>query len=409
MDSETFEVVAQSGVKRFLVHSGILASQSQSLAEITRSKPTDRTIDFREWDVDTVGRFIEFLYVGRYHVPEPTQPESDDSDCPDTPATATAQSVASESRSDTTETRSDRTEIRSESPRPLTPLSHFELEPENHPSEDLAPWPSDPAVCDFREVLLAHAKVYFLARDQKVEALWRMAYKHLLSTLLGIGSIEPGWKAGSNTVDLLRYVYSRPILAEAPGEPLRGLVLQFAALNFPTLQRRSEMAELMREGGSLASDLMDKVCKRLVNSESVVREDQLQETSMRTRARFLEEALQESGDNLEKVGSELKAKQQEADTLGARVLGLEGTLRGSEIVLKKTETELGSRQTEAATLKARVGVLELSLRTKSDEAYRAETSLRAQQTETYSLKNSIAALELETASLTRRLAARRRV
>lgn len=399
--------MAQSGVKRFLVHSGILASQSQPLGEITRSKPTDRTIDFTEWDVDTVGRFIEFLYVGRYHVPEPTQPESDDSDCPDTPTTATAQSVASETRSDTTETQPDATETQSESPRPLTPLSQFDPESENHPSEDLGLWPSDPAVCDFGEVLLGHARVYFLAQDQKVDALWRMAYKHLLSTLRYISPIEPGWKVGSNIVDLLRYVYSRPLLADAPEEPLRKLVLQFAALNFPVLQGKSEMVELVREGGRLTSDLMDKVCKRLVNSESVVREDQLQETLMRTRARFLEEALQESGDSLEKVESKLKARQQEADTLGARVLGLEGTLRGSEIVLKKTETELGSWKAEAATLKARVGVLETALRTKSDEAYRVEVSLRAEQLETSKLKKSVASLGVEMSSLERRLARQR--
>lgn len=392
--------MAQSGVRRFLVHSGILASQSQPLKEITRSEPTDRTIDFSEWDVDTVGRFIEFLYVGRYHVPELTQPESDDSDYPDTPATTTAQSVASETQSDTTETRFDTTEIRSGSPRPLTPLSHFDLGSENQPSENLGP-----SVCDFGEVLLAHAKVYFLAQGQKVDALWRMAYKHLLSTLQAIGSVEPGWKVGSNIVDLLRYVYSRPLLADAPEEPLRKLVVQFAALNFPALQERSEMAELMREGGSLASDLMDKVCKRLVNSENVVREDRLQETSMRTRARFLEEALQESGDNLEKVGSELKARQTEVDTLGARVLGLEGTIRGSEIVLKQIETELGDWQKEAATLKTRVGVLEVTLQTSESKVHTAETALRTEQLETSKLKKSVAELELETAALKKKLTA----
>lgn len=313
-----FEVLAQSGTKRFLVHSGILAARSKPLENIiktTLSNPSPkRIIDLQEWDEATVGRFVEFLYVGHYQAPDPKHPlvgpsstasdddgDDDDDACPqefNTPATA--QSVVSEiAQSDRTET------IRSGSPagpRPLTPLSQFDLEPQNDLSEYLASGPFDPAVYDFGDVLVAHARVYFLAQDQEVDALRRLAYQHLLSALRGIGLVEPGWRVGVNIVDLLRYVYSHTDSSGGLEVPLRNLVLQFAALNFPALQSRDEMTGLMREGGELASDLMARVCKRLVNSESIC-----------------------------------MAGHQEASALGVRVQGLLATLQESESKLKKAQ------------------------------------------------------------------------
>lgn len=128
----------------------------------------------------------------------------------------------------------------------------------------------DPTVCGYGEVLLAHARVYSLAQNQKVEALQKLAYQRLLSTLLSIGLVEPGSQVAVDFIDLLRYVYSHTISSGRSEEPLQNIVSQFAALNFPALESRDEMAGLIREGGKLASDLMGKVCKRLVNSEDLL-------------------------------------------------------------------------------------------------------------------------------------------
>lgn len=336
-----FEVLAQSSAKRFLVHSGILAAQSKPLKAIISGAPSQesppRTIDLQEWDEATVGRFVEFLYIGHYQAPDPKHPlvgpesavsneDDDDDTCPqDFNTPATAQSVVSETA------QSDRTEtIRSGSPplgpRPLTPLSQFDLEPQNVLSDYLRPGPFDPAVYDFGDVLLAHARVYFLAQDQEVDALRRLAYRHLLSTLRDIGSVEPGWRVGANIVELLRYVYSRTGSPGGLEAPLRNLVLQFVALNFPALQGRDEMAGLIREGGELASDLMARVCKRLVSSESICM-----------------------------VGH------QGVDTLRARVQELLVTLRVSEGKLTKAEAELVTGRATVASLKSQVQSLESKL------------------------------------------------
>lgn len=299
------------------MHSDILAAHSGPLRRTTEAvrdggrEEADRKIDLHEWDGDTVGRFVEFLYVGHYQAPGPTRQPSvaaagaagteriaPDSDThqhgADTPATSYSVWTGT-AQSDTTETGLARTP--SPGPRPLTPLGKFGLEINSDPNPNMRQEvlemfglrEFDPAVCGYGEVLLAHAKVYSLAQNQEVEALRKLSYKHLLSVLLGIGPVEPGWRVVVDIISLLRYVYSHTVPAEGSEEPLQKIVSQFAALNFPALQNRDEMTELIREGGTLASDLMEKVCKRLVHSESILQE----ESKRRTEAQLLEEVEQE--------------------------------------------------------------------------------------------------------------------
>ncbi|KAL0633090.1 hypothetical protein Q9L58_008046, partial [Maublancomyces gigas] len=291
LSSETLEILAQSGEKKFFVHGDILAAQSEPLRKIVegvQDGSTSQKIDLQEWDGDTVGRFVEFLYVGHYQAPSPTQPSSvgpgstvsEDGayqQGADTPTTS--QSVRpGMSRSVSTETIQSNWTASPVGPRPLTPLWRFDLELQNHSDQNLERGrlemlglrSCDPAICGYGEVLLAHARVYSLAQNQKVEALQKLAYKRLLSTLLSVGSVEPGSQVVVDFIDLLRYVYSHTVSSGSSEEPLQNIVSQFAALNFPALQSRDEMTGLIREGGKLASDLMGKVCKRLVNSEDLL-------------------------------------------------------------------------------------------------------------------------------------------
>lgn len=284
LSSETIEIIAQSGEKRFFVHRDILAAQSEPLRHIVRDGPAEHKVDLQEWDGDTVGRFVEFLYIGHYQAPSPTQrPESSAVSEVGTGADTPATSRPGTARSDSTETgRSECTTTTSPvGPRPLTPLWQFGLELQDRAGPYIdreAPEVFrlglfDPAVCDYGEVLLAHAKVYSLAQNQEVEALRNLSRKYLLSTLLRIGSVEPGWQVTVDFIALLRYVYSHTVLSPGDSEePLQKIVSQFAALNFPALQGRDEMTELIREGGKLASDLMNKVYKRLAHSESLLQE-----------------------------------------------------------------------------------------------------------------------------------------
>ncbi|KAL0634504.1 hypothetical protein Q9L58_006593 [Maublancomyces gigas] len=328
LDSAIFEVLAQSGAKRFLVHSGILAAQSKPMEAIIKNtqsqEPPTRTIDLQQWDSATVGRFVEFLYVGHYQAPDPKHlgPESEpvisdsdsDSDGPqDLNTPATAQSVASETaQSDTTETMQPRP--------PADTLPQFDLELHSLLGDRLNSSPFDPAVHDFADVLFAHARVYFLARDQGVDTLQRLAYQHLLSTLRDIGAVEPGWQVGANIIDLLRYAYSH---ARGASAELEGLVSQFVALNFPALRGRDEMTGLVREGGELASDLVDRLCGRLVGSESACRAGRQEACALRAR-------IQEEEGRLRSTEAELRSERTKANTLSGQVQSMQMELATSQ-------------------------------------------------------------------------------
>lgn len=124
--------------------------------------------------------------------------------------------------------------------------------------------PSSQETRDYQDFLLTHARVYALAQSLSIEALQRMAYLLLLRILASLSPIVSGFSAADDTVVLLRYVYAN---TTGSREPMRELVSHFAALNFPALQCTNAMKELVGQGGELAMDLVDKVCRRLVASE----------------------------------------------------------------------------------------------------------------------------------------------
>lgn len=121
---------------------------------------------------------------------------------------------------------------------------------------------------DYKKVLLAHANVYALAQYKDVVALRSLSLENLLMTLMSIGSLEPRTHLAINAIALLDYVYSHTTVLVSSEEPMRRLVSQFAALNFPALQQTEGMEKLLCREGDLARDLMQKVCRRLVVSEN---------------------------------------------------------------------------------------------------------------------------------------------
>lgn len=328
-----------------------------------------------------------------------------------------AQSVVSEpARSDRAETVRPRMPV---GPRPLTPLLQYGLGLQDDSNEVLWPGLFDPAICEYRDVLLAHSRVYSLARKQEVDGLWRLAYQHLLSTLQNIGSVEPGWLVTADFVDLLRYVYSDMVPAEEGEEPLQNLVSQFAALNFPALQCRGEMTGLIREGGKLASDLMDKVCKRLLNSEAILREvvdsratpqgagrheccsqnedvkrdlrfQQQKASALESKVRNLRGRVGESGDKLVKAETELRAQQQKVSTLESTIQTLEGAVKESGDKLEKAQTELMTCRMKSHTLREGARASEVKNKSRLSEA---ETQLGAQRREICALEARIRTLE----------------
>lgn len=225
LGSEIFEIVAESGQKRFHVHAGILARQSGPLQSVTTGgwkESTEKTINLLDWDGDTVARFVDFLYIGDYQVPDPG-PLSDVEE------SGRASVQPSEGRS------------------PLTGLKPPEPSYGNH--------------------LLAHAKVYALAQYKALEALKALAFRRLDAALLSVYTIKPGHHVlAKYVIELLGYVYSHTDSLASSKEPMRELVLNYAAWSFPVLRTSAGIAELV--GGDLALDLIDKIYGRLKNFEA---------------------------------------------------------------------------------------------------------------------------------------------
>lgn len=246
---------------RFFVHKDILASQSQPFQNATSGawkEGSDRKIILEDWDGDTVGRLVEFLYTGDYQYPDP-EPVSF-GDTPEVPeAGARHKPPASLAPLDTSSDSSD-------PERPLTPLNRclrYGLLDGDGGTDPKALEYFEPSQHDYKEVLLAHAKVYALAHYKSVNHLRSLALKRLLMTLSTLSPVQTSSHIALNIIDLVNYVYAHTDALASSEEPLRRLVSQFAALNFTALVSKDEMAEFIAEGGDFVKDLMGKVSRRL--------------------------------------------------------------------------------------------------------------------------------------------------
>lgn len=273
------ELTAEGGRKSYFVHKNLLAAQSVFLkTTVDTAVAADRKIDLQAWDGETVGHFVDFLYLQTYQAgnPEPLCPigsssESTVSDMTDTHSGInTPETIVGESRVQ----RDDSSGLAD--PRPLTPLSalrqsedderdRMSCDPTRAEAEPRYSVLYPPETHDYHDFLLAHARVYVLAHSLGIETLQSFAYQRLLAILSDFEPIAPGSNVAVNIVELLYYVYTK---TDTEGDPMRRLVTQFAALNFPALQRTDELKERVRQGGELAADLLEKVCRRLVASEA---------------------------------------------------------------------------------------------------------------------------------------------
>lgn len=310
-----WELTAEAG-KRFVVHEDVLASQSQRLKDIidafTAAEPKPvREIPLDNWDADTVGRFVEYIYTSDYQSPDPVLPSTSVM----TPE-GSNQSVSSNAESpvDATSVPSTPEKVEEKRPltppiRPLTPLSECfpdGPDPPQRPSaaETFAAKYFDPSEHDFEEVFLAHAKIFALAWEFEVEALQKLAVQRLLRTFINIGSFQPDWPVASNFVELASYAYFGNNTAD---NDLRKIVSQFAALNFTALQT-DEMKVLIEQSGGFARDLTAKVCRRLIIAEKDRDHEQKEREGLKLRLRSTRTELKEEreksvglGEMIEKV------------------------------------------------------------------------------------------------------------
>lgn len=262
MTSEVFELVASDDA-RFFVNKAILASQSKPFKEATSGpweEASERRIELKDWDSDTVARLVEFLYLRNYDYPDPT------------PLTSSPEPA--EWAPDPDQMEGEDATSMLDRHRPLTPVEDC-LRKSLPPDEDVSITdsqrldPFNPTDYDFHDILLAHAKVYALANYKSVDMLRTLALRRLLLTLSRLHPLQPASYISMNLVDLASYVYANTDCLSNSQEPLRKLTTQFIALNFGVFQTEPRAVELVAQGGDFVTDLMGKICRRLTDPKGV--------------------------------------------------------------------------------------------------------------------------------------------
>lgn len=255
MSSEIIELAAGDDT-RFFVHRDILVYQSQPFSDALTGEwreATDHRIDMTDWDSETVSRLVQFLYTGDYHYPAPA---------PVSP-TPLQPKLADEPVPERTDEPSPLLN------RPLTPLEKcvaVAMPPgiDDHVGDP--PWldeKTSPAGLNFKETLLAHAKVYVIAHYKSIAALKALAQRRLSTIILKLHPLRPDPHLTMNIVDLVIYVYAHTDSLSNSEEPLRKIVSQFVAFNFSTWYTHPEAAGLMGDGGDFVKDVLSKMCRIL--------------------------------------------------------------------------------------------------------------------------------------------------
>lgn len=359
------QLVPESGETRFLVHADLLASQSECLRNLIKEIPdvpsAQRQLHMVRWDAATVGRFVEFMYTGDYHCPDPVPLDTPVA----TPAGGSVSGHGGEEEpadevaivpplSPSPEQDSDTGGLKPQFQLPqlkrflepglLAPLSGMFASGGFIPQRKLSAAETYsnkffcPAKHDFEEVFLTHAKTYVIALMFEVQDLCVLALQRLARALVNIDSVPPDSLLVSNFIELARYAYSATTKAQ---DPLREVVSQFAALNFTSIQTQ-EMSGLMGDGGGFPGDLMEKISVRFVASEELrkgipPREDLEQEMGGLRRRLFLEmmkskKYLKEI-ERLEKESGEESQEELKNEMKGLKSEFAKGRIQSQEIAI----------------------------------------------------------------------------
>lgn len=220
------------------------------------SETTERKLSLDEWDSETVGRLVEFLYTGDYQYPNPVRSSER--------AENAATSLLSAPRS--------KWENAGSGPnRPLTPLDRcldgYLPEDTDHSADWAKLMPFNPQD-DYKNAILSNAKVYCLAQYISTSTLRALALKRIFLLLLKIDPLPRQTESDAilNSLDLVNYVYSNTDSLVNSEEPLRKLVSQFTAHNLESLQQREELTHLMSSCSDFLSELIPKICRRLIST-----------------------------------------------------------------------------------------------------------------------------------------------
>ena len=296
-----FEILVGSEKTRFVAHASVL-EKSDKLKALTCGKWKDssqRVIVLEDWEPETVGRFLEWLYTGDYETPFPV--EASPSEAENLESHVSEKSMPSnEDTEDVLELCSPvKLENVSRTQRVLKPLqdiNYNRADPKPTPSHAEAftrweasftlwtPTPKKPLSggLNFEGTLLAHAKLYSLADYMLLPVLQAQVFQRLKSVLLFIHTSylrSQGFNLPAdhqpvilNIITLIRYVYANTVRLVSEEEPLRELISTFVAFNYDKFKDdEGVVRKFMGQGGDFQEDLHDKMQMKVLDMDTELR------------------------------------------------------------------------------------------------------------------------------------------
>ena len=240
----------------FELHSAAVAHASAPLnvmMNIGMKESRERTAQIKDIDVDTFGRFCEFLYTGDYAGEPPGVREE-----------SSVQFGEVDFSGDNPETERKRDTVPT-GQSGMTLWSNFwsqkyEYAVPRRPPPDRANISPDE---DYTPVFLSHARLYVLGDTYLVRLLCDLALHklHHCLTEYELARGRPG-----DIVNLIRYAYANT--RGLGTEPLRTLVAQYAAKEVGDLSGTPEFDALMKEEGDHSKDILSLVVQKLKRQTS---------------------------------------------------------------------------------------------------------------------------------------------
>lgn len=258
-----------------------MLEKSEKLRAVTRGTWRDSSehkVMLEEWDAETVGRLLEWLYTGDYESPLPTaeasHPKGQEARVSEgtAPMWTTYERPPKEAESGSNPSLTCLKDIRFKNDESKFTPSH---------AETFKLWAAmlreDDVIVDCEATLFAHAKLYVLADYMLLPALQAQVFQRLKAVLIYMNPssdiFQPDFDYYCDHVvnfQLIRpiitlgeYVYANTIRPESGEEPLRKLISTFMALNYDLFDDEGVMQAFLGQAGEFQDDVQEKV-RRLV-------------------------------------------------------------------------------------------------------------------------------------------------
>ena len=308
-NSEVFAIAVGSSKTIFYVHADVLAKSEMLAKEVSGSwkENEEKKIEWPDWDVDAVGKFVEWLYSGDYRCPYPFKdtasmdlpspdlppPDPPPEDLNDWPVPEVLEIATEPPSADTWDSnvaygssKKKKKALQWEwklstpqiswSPKPLSGLTWSGCRDLAHmtQAEEFDKWSGHllwkASELDYGATFMTHAQLYVMACFYMLPELKNMAWQRLRSVLDTIGSPANDWKVLENLGELIRYAYTET--ESHDGEPLRMLVTTFTALHFPRIKGHVIDQLILSEAHSdkeFVVDLMTNLTQQLGELKSL--------------------------------------------------------------------------------------------------------------------------------------------